>query len=188
MARKHWMALAALGCALAQAASAAEGPAYSASGELVFPAQYREWIFLTSSFDLTYNKPIPGASWLGSLLDNVYVTPDSYRAFLQTGAWPDKTVMVKENREALSAGSIAKGGKFQGKVASIEFHVKDEARFPGKWAFFVSDGTSPGKLMPPSAACYACHEQHGATDTTFVQFYPTLIETAKAKGVFDASK
>ncbi|HYU45886.1 MAG TPA: cytochrome P460, partial [Terriglobales bacterium] len=27
-----------------------------------------------------------------------------------------------------------------------------------------------------------CHEQHGAVDTTFVQFYPTLLEIAKKKG------
>jgi hypothetical protein len=30
--------------------------------------------------------------------------------------------------------------------------------------------------------CYSCHEQHAAVDTTFVQFYPTLLEIAKKKG------
>jgi hypothetical protein len=64
----------------------------------------------------------------------------------------------------------------------MELHVKDEARFPGKWAFFVSNGTAPGRLMPQTAACYSCHAAHGAVDTTFVQFYPTLLDIAKAKG------
>jgi hypothetical protein len=27
-----------------------------------------------------------------------------------------------------------------------------------------------------------CHEQQGALDTTFVQFFPTLIKIAKQKG------
>ena len=35
------------------------------------------------------------------------------------------------------------------------------------------------ELFPKTADCYSCHQKNGATDTTFVQFYPTLIETAK---------
>jgi len=188
MMRKYCFAFVALGCcALVRAAFSDETRAYTATGDLVFPTGYREWEFLTSSLDLNYNEPVPGAG-RQSLLDNVFVNPDAYRVFLKTGTWPDKTIFVKENRVAVSAGSIAKSGKFQAGVASVEFHVKDEARFPGKWAFFASDGKSPGKLIPPSASCYSCHGEHGATDTTFVQFYPTLIEVAKANGVFDASK
>jgi hypothetical protein len=37
-----------------------------------------------------------------------------------------------------------------------------------------------------TAVCYSCHEQHAAVDTTFVQFYPTLLEIAKAKHTFSA--
>jgi hypothetical protein len=61
-------------------------------------------------------------------------------------------------------------------------HIKDAARFPGKWAFFPLDEAKPTKQIPKEAVCYSCHEQHGAVDTTFVQFYPTLLETAKKKG------
>lgn len=188
MIKKYCFTFIAVSCwALARAAFAGETGAYTATGDLVFPADYRQWVFLTSSLDLNYNEPVPDAG-RQSLLDNVFVNPDAYQAFLKTGIWPDRTILVKENRIAVSAGSIAKSGKFQAGVASVEFHVKDEARFPGKWAFFVSDGESPGKLRPPSATCYSCHAEHGATDTTFVQFYPTLIKVAEAKGVFDASK
>ena len=38
-----------------------------------------------------------------------------------------------------------------------------------------------GKLLPKEMECYSCHEQHAAVDTTFVQFYPTLLEIAKKK-------
>jgi Cytochrome P460 len=162
-------------------AAAAQGPEYTAGDQLILPADYREWIFLTSSLDLNYDEAVPGAG-RRSLLDNVFVNPDAYGVFMKTGTWPDKTVLVKENRTAASAGSISKSGKFQTAVASMELHVKDEARFPGKWAFFVSDGKTPARLMPQTASCYSCHEQHAAVDTTFVQFYPTLLEIAKAKG------
>ena len=50
---------------------------------------------------------------------------------------------------------------------------------------FDSDG--PAKQVPKEAACYSCHEQHAAVDTTFVQFYPTLIELAKKKGTLSAN-
>ncbi len=159
----------------------------SVSTPMPVPADYRTWVFLTASLDLNYNEPVPGAGRM-SLLDNVFVNPDAYRAFLATGAWPDGTVFVKENRRAEAAGSIAREGKTQGDVASIELHAKDKARFGGDgWAFYVSDGKRPGTYLPRSASCYSCHEDHGAVDTTFVQYYPTLIETAKAKQVLSGA-
>jgi acyl carrier protein phosphodiesterase len=41
--------------------------------------------------------------------------------------------------------------------------------------------------MPQSASCYSCHQDHGAVDTTFVQFYPTLMPVAKEKGTLSPS-
>ena len=156
-------------------------------GPMPVPADYRTWVFLTASLDLNYNEPVPGAGRI-SLLDNVFVNPAAYAAFLQTGAWPEGTVFVKENRRADPAGSIAREGKTQGDVASIELHAKDKARNGGDgWAFYVSDGKRPGTYMPRSAACYSCHEDHAAVDTTFVQYYPTLFETAKAKKTLSAA-
>ena len=166
--------------ALIPCGAAASEPQYTNGNQLVLPPDYREWVFLTSSLDLNYNEAVPGAE-RGSMLDNVFVDPDAYRAFVKTGTWPDKTVLVKENRAAASAGTISKSGKFQTGIASMELHVKDEARFPGKWAFFVSDGKASARLMPQTATCYSCHADHGAVDTTFVQFYPTLLGIAKTK-------
>jgi hypothetical protein len=136
---------------------------------------------------LNYDEPVPGAPATDSLLDNVFVNPTAYAVFVKTGKWPDQTIFVKENRTAATAGTISKSGKFQTDVASIELHVKDEKHFPGAWAFFVSDGKKPGKYMPPSAACYSCHSQHAAVDTTFVQFYPTLLDIAKQRGTLQSA-
>jgi hypothetical protein len=153
--------------------------------QMAVPADYRQWVFLTSSLDLNYNT---AAATDHHMLDNVFVDPASYQAFLKTGTWPDKTILVKENRMAQSAGTLSKRGQFQSGVMDLEIHIKDEARFPGKWAFFTSaDGKAPGKLQPQSATCYSCHQDHGAVDTTFVQFYPTLFAIAQEKGTVSAS-
>jgi len=48
----------------------------------------------------------------------------------------------------------------------------------------VSEWREEGTLLPKDRDCYSCHEKNGAVDTTFVQFYPTLAEIAKAKGTF----
>jgi len=172
------------------AAKAASGaaPAYTKGGELLPPANYREWIYLTTGMDMSYAPKAAGMEG-HSMFDNVFVNPEAYRSFLATGAWPDKTVMVLEAREALSKGSINKSGHFQGVgVMDLEVHVKDEARFPGGWAFFSFDSASGnGTLLPQTAGCYSCHKDHAAVDTTFVQFYPTLLPVAAKKGTLSAA-
>jgi hypothetical protein len=158
---------------------------YIGSDQMAVPADYRQWVFLTSSLDLNYNT---AAAPDHHMLDNVFVDPVSYQAFLKTGTWPDKTILIKENRMAESAGTLSKRGQFQVGVMDLEIHIKDAARFPGNWAFFVSaDGKVPGKLRPQSATCYSCHQDHGAVDTTFVQFYPTLFTIAKEKATLSAA-
>jgi Cytochrome P460 len=155
-------------------------PVYTSDGRLVFPAKYREWIYLTSGIDMSYS---PNAMAGHSMFDNVFVNAEAYRGFLETGTWPDKTMLVLEVRGAGSKGSINKSGHFQtSDLMGREVHIKDESRFPGKWAFFGFDEGDTAKQIPTKADCYSCHEQHGAVDTTFVQFYPTLLDLAKKKG------
>jgi len=168
-------------------ASQSGAPAYAPNGDLLPPANYREWIYLTSGIDMSYSPKATGMGGM-SMFDNVFVNPEAYRSFLETGTWPDKTVMVLEGREARSKGSINERGHFQAvEVMDIEVHVKDEARFPGKWAFFSFDSLDKnGTLIPEKAPCYSCHAEHGAVDTTFVQFYPTLLPVAQKKGTLSA--
>src|SRR5205807_778039 len=98
-----------------------------------------------------------------------------------------KTMLVLEARMAGSKGSINKTGHFQtGENKGREVHVKDAWRFTGKWAFFNADDGVTGKLLPRVMDCYSCHEQHGAVDSTFVQFYPTLLEIAKKRNTLSA--
>lgn len=171
--------------AFTQKPAANLGPEYTSGGQLKLPQHYREWVYLSSGFDMSYNP----AMQMGShhTFDNVFVNPESYRAFVKTGTWPDKTVLVLEVRGAQGKGSINQKGSYQGPVTGLEVHVKDAARFPGKWAFFGFDSGDTAKMIPVSADCYSCHAAHGAVDTTFVQFYPTLLPIAKSKGTLTAA-
>jgi len=169
-------------------ASSQESPAYARNGDLLPPAHYREWIYLTSGLDMSYT-PRTVDRGDRSMFDNVFVNPEGWRGFLASGTWPDKTVMVLEHRKARNKGSINQSGHFQaGGVVGIEVHVKDASRFPGKWAFFSFDAPEKnGTLIPQEADCYSCHSEHGAVDSTFVQFYPTLLPIAQAKGTLSAA-
>ena len=167
------------------AAPATDSPTYNDKGQLNLPENYREWVYLSTGLDMSYT---PGANPDHHMFDNVFVNPASYKKFQETGTWPDKTMLVLEVRGAESKGSINQRGNFQtGDVMGIEVHIKDEAKFPGKWAFFSFDNGKVGNLFPSGAACYTCHQSHGAVDTTFVQFYPTMLSVAKSKGTLSAA-
>jgi hypothetical protein len=149
------------------------GPHYTADGSLIVPTDYREWVFMSSGIDMSYSDTPSSAG--SSQFDNVFVDPAAWSAFKSSGHWPDKTVFAMENRAAESKGSINKQGHYQStELKGLEFHVRDEARFKGGWAFFfASEGKSAAALIPSPAPCYECHQAHGALDTTFTQFYPT---------------
>ena len=164
---------------------APDGPRFTNGGRLLRPANYREWIWLSSGLGMSY-RPRAGETAVDNpSFDNVFVTPAAYRSFLEKGSWPDKTMFVLEARTSVTKGSINQRGHFQGAFLGMEAEVKDESRFPGKWAFFdFSNSEDSAKPIPFSAECYSCHARNGAVDNTFVQFYPTLLKIAKRKGTF----
>lgn len=161
------------------------GPQYTTDGQMKLPENYREWIYLSTGFDMSYT---PSRDPSHHMFDSVFVTPEAYKSFVQTGTWPDKTMLVLEVRGARSKGSINQSGSYQDtERMGLEVHVKDQTRFPdGKWAFFGFGDSKTGEMMPLSSPCNTCHAEHGAVDTTFVQFYPTLLPIAKSKGTLSA--
>jgi hypothetical protein len=161
-------------------------PEYTSEGKLKLPGRYREWVYLSTGFDMSYG---PGSQTAEHhMFDSVFVNPEAYKSFVDKGTWPDKTMLVLEVRMAEGKGSINQRGNYQGTgLMGIEVHVKDEARFPGKWAFFGFDDEKVAKVVPQTAACYSCHSAHAAVDTTFVQFYPTLLPIAKNKGTLSSA-
>ncbi|MEI9995374.1 MAG: cytochrome P460 family protein [Rhizomicrobium sp.] len=164
-----------------------DAPHYDANGNLVFPAGYREWVFLSAGLDMTYagEKNLPKTS--AHLFENVFAPPSGYRYFANTGTWPDKTVLFMERRAGETNVSINLKGFVQTGVQGYTAHVKDTAHDKNRygWAFYLfGPDDKTGKLVTDPSLCAECHEKNGAVDTTFVQFYPTLIPIAKEHGTY----
>ena len=118
---------------------------------------------------------------------NVFVNRQSYRSFLASGRWPDKTMFLLEIRQAEKHVSINNGGETQGAIVALEAAVKDSERFPGTtWGYFSFDGPDglrdTAAPLPTTASCYTCHQNNTAVENTFVQFYPTLMDVARRMG------
>lgn len=156
-------------------------PRFEAGDKLVRPEGYREWMFVGSNLNMGYTD---GSTPKESRFHNIYIQPEAYREFAATGKFPDKTVLVMEVLEAGTNAPINKRGQFEDKPIGIEVALKDEKRFPGKWAYFNFIGSNGAALAEakafPKEACWNCHNQHAAVDNVFVQFYPILRE-AKPK-------
>lgn len=194
MNRKTSAALVGLAFALslgyAVSAQQGDGPRYaSGTNNLLRPGDYREWIFIGSSLGLDYRAPTPGqAPGFG----NVFVNPSSYRSFMQTGKWPDKTIFVLEFRASGKETIADREGRFQTALTGIEAEVKD-SRFPDGWGFFAfNNADAATKGSAPLAGdtvqrCIDCHTKNTAVERTFVQFYPTLFEVAKKMGTVKAT-
>ena len=186
MKRTLWLCLfviLGLGALLAAMDDAPDHPQYTGQNRLLPPRNYREWIFLSSGLGMNYSAMAMG----NDQFTNVFVPQWAYQAFLKSGKWPDKTMFVVEERGAQSKGSINKHGNFQTDLMGIGVEVKDESRFPEKWAYFNFDEDTKSSSANPKQACWQCHEDHAAVEHSFVQFYPTLKPVAKKFGTYKQS-
>jgi hypothetical protein len=152
--------------------SSTSAPQFTLDGKLKLPEDYRAWAYVTTGFDMSYSER---GDHSNAVFDNVFVQPEAYDHFVRTRTWPDKTMFILELRQSSDHGSILKNGRFQGSISGIEASIKDESRFPEKWAYFDFGPTATEAApFPKEARCFTCHKQNGAVDNTFVQFYPTL--------------
>ena len=167
--------------ARAQQAPAA-GPSYTAAGELIPAARdvpRVDFVIVWNVGITTTNQPRRTTARAGF---TSYGNPPAYREFLTTGQWPDKTIHPGDSASSSEARST--GRPLPVDLVVIEASVKDEQRFPGKWAYFDfgRDMKPQVAALPRTERCYACHTEHGAVDNTFVQFYPTLLDVARKFG------
>jgi hypothetical protein len=181
--QSHRCLTALLAACLTASVNAADGtPQFDADGALVRPDDYREWVFVTSGLGMTYGPTRPERGQ-PPRFSNVFVNPDAYRAFTQSGKWPDGTFFVLEVRESEQNVSIDSGGRTQGRLVALEASVKDQRRFPESgWAYFAFGARRVTAPLPRSDVCYSCHAEHGAVEWTFSQFYPELFEIARRLG------
>jgi Cytochrome P460 len=152
-------------------------PVYSSDGRLALPANYREWMFLSAGFGMNYSA----GAVSNPAFTNVFVTPEAYRSFMANAKWPDKSMFVVEIYSAESHGSISKAGQYQSRLQGLDVEVKDASR-PSEWSYYNFD---PGAKSAPAlgGSCNKCHNDHAAVEHTFVQFYPTLLDFAKERGL-----
>lgn len=170
--------LLATGLLAAVVGAAWAAPAYDKDGKLVAPEGRDRWPVVGTTYALSYE----GNG--GTTFNTVRVDPASYDVYVKTGKYPVGTMMDLEVRAPLTEVSPAKGGQTQGKVVARSIHVKDEKGGPGSWTFYgFGDGAVGGAAIPRTQACYSCHQEHGKDDTTFTQFYPSMMEAReRAKG------
>src|SRR6516162_1194645 len=68
-------------------------PEYTASGDLILPKDFHEWVYVGSP--LTPNALNGGMAGFPEY-HNVYIEPGSYETYKQTNTFPEGTIFVKE--------------------------------------------------------------------------------------------
>lgn len=154
-------------------------PSFTDKGRLIRPEGHREWMFVGSNLGMAYSDAAkPRVTY-----HNIYIQREAYKHYVATGKFPDKTMLVMELMKVGTNASINRQGSFQDSAIGIEVALKDESRFQEKWAYFnfIGEGDKPmaDSSAMPKQQCWACHNEHGAVDNVFVQFYPMLREARK---------
>ena len=116
---------------IAAATATAQAPQFTKDNQLLLPANYREWIFLSSGLGMTYGPA--AAANRTPRFDNVFVMPAAYRSFMATGKWPAGAMFALEVREAESKGSINNGGHFQSGLVAVDPRGREASLEPKGW-------------------------------------------------------
>lgn len=170
-----------------------------AAPRLLFPKDYRNWVYLSSGLDMKYvgepNLPCQGGP-CPQMFENVFVRPDAYNTFVKTKTWPAGAVFVLERRCAVQKASIDTSGSTQGKLFLIAASQKSSLNGWNYYLFgtdgpLTCDGPDPnfaGQSKDPVSnsetnppMCWKCHKENGLKDNTFIQFYPTLKPLVSSK-------
>ncbi len=149
--------------------------AYTEAGELRYPANLVEWIQSGTTLGGRYNGEAFDPQNPG-VLGVVQMEPAAYRYFLENGTYADGTMFLLNFYEAVSKSEPQMAGFVQGALMSQEIHVLDKARFNDGHGFFIYENREQAvsTRIPEGNECTACHNEHGAFDGTFIQFYPDL--------------
>src|SRR5882724_7547085 len=158
-------------------------PEYTASGELVLPKNFHEWVYVGSP--LTPNA-LNGGKANFPEFHNVYIEPGSYEIYKKTGEFPEGTIFFKELQLTLPAenpdGSRTEAsgrGFFPGKLNGADVTVKDTKRYAdsGGWGYYNFNHHEPKALtakLRPKSECAFCHMASAKKDDVWTQFYPLL--------------
>ena len=158
---------------------------FTTDGELIRPSGWREWVFVGSP--LTPNS-LNGGEAAFPEFHSVYIDPDSWAHWKETGEFREGTMLAKELTLVGATAATSGIGFFNGDLQGFEIAHKDTTRYSkdtGGWAYY-SFGHKPEPYADttaamPTAACAACHTAAAADDMVFTQYYP-ILKAAKDAG------
>jgi hypothetical protein len=165
-------------------------PEYDQTGKLLRPTGYEKWVVVGTSIGLDYSDGAKDPNNPGTF-HNVYLQPEAFDYFVETGEFPEQSVFVVTNnrsRPAKTNGSVSRSGFVAAPTSGLEIAIKDSKKYPDGWAYFMfhdEPGASTGRARTAETAferkqCYDCHAEHGAVDNVFTQYYSVLTD-ARAK-------
>jgi hypothetical protein len=138
----------------------------------------KDWVNL-GTFSVLADKPADGAKQMHV----VYTERKNLDKYLESGRFPDGTVLVKDvfaaKTEALTTGTASYPGTLAGRFVLF----KDDAgkyrgspRFGDGWGWAFYEGTETTRTVTTDfkTDCLGCHEPARATDLVYVQGYPVL--------------
>lgn len=155
------------------------------------PADLDEWVFLGTSLGMGYTQrqfdPDNPGNFQLALME-----PNAYRAFKESGEFADGTMFALVFRRAANRINPNRAGFVLGEFLQVEIHLKDAARFEPGYNFYLygpgDEWADEVALDNGSNGCIDCHNENGAYDGVFVQFYPKLYDylTDDARAAVDA--
>src|SRR5262245_33438889 len=159
-------------------------PEYTASGDLVLPKNFHEWVYVGSP--LTPDALNGGKAGFPEY-HNVYMEPGSYELYKQTGQFPEGTILFKELQRVLGPQQFPDGsmqqpsgrGYFPGAMNGADVTVKDTKRYAdtGGWGYYNFNHHEPkaetAKLRAKEE-CAFCHIASAKKDEVWTQFYREL--------------
>jgi Cytochrome P460 len=159
-------------------------PEYNASGDLLLPRNFHEWIYVGSP--LTPNALNGGEAGFPEY-HNVYMEPCSYEKYKQTNAFPDGTIFFKELQLTLGPAENDDGsrtepsgrGYFPGALNGADVTVKDTKRYAdtGGWGYYNfnhHEPKAPTAKLRAKNECAFCHIAGAKKDDVWTQFYRLL--------------
>jgi hypothetical protein len=158
-------------------------PEYTASGDLILPKNFHEWIYLGSP--LTPNALNNGKAGFPEY-HNVYIEPGSYEIYQKTNEFPEGTIFFKELQLTLpgqnpdgSRTEPSGRGYFPGPFNGADVTVKDAKRYAatngwGYYNFNHHEPKAPTASVKPIGECAYCHIASAKKDEVWTQFYPLL--------------
>ena len=158
---------------------------FNADGEMIRPAGWREWIFVGSP--LTPNDQNGGEAAFPEF-HSVYIDPESWAHWKETGTFREGTMMAKELTLVGATAATSGIGFFNGDLQGFEIAHKNSSRYSegtGGWAYYTfghkPEPYADSTAAQPAAACAVCHTAAAADDMVFTQYYP-ILRAAKDAG------